>query len=155
MPSDSAVRTFPYALRLVGRKGGRAAVVYRRQADEQGRDRLQRVGALAPLAYQAALPMLREAVRASANTENGAGAATLNGPSASGAFKPLDSVWGPRVACLTLACAGLRDGERMARAADHLRRLDGALAAWWLGRLLRGDDARPLRALRILIEAVQ
>lgn len=154
MPSESAVRQAPYALRLVGRKGGRAAVVYRRQADSQGRDRLQRVAALSPLAFQAGLPLLREAVRRSAPVEaaqgNGQGQLLTPGP-----FKPLDATWGPRVACLSLVCAGLRDVERMALAAEHLRRLDASLAAWWLGRMMQGEGLRALRALRILLEAVQ
>lgn len=154
MPSQSALRQAPYALRLVGRKGGRAAVVYRRRADGQGRDRLQRVAAISPLAFQAALPLLREAVRRSAQADappaNGTERALAPGP-----YRPLDATWGPRVACLSLVCAGLRDVERMALAAEHLRRLDASLAAWWLGRMMQGDGLRALRALRILVEAVQ
>lgn len=145
---EEAIRAAPFALRLVRRKAGRAAIVYRRQANAEGLDRLQRVAALNPLAYQAALPLLREAVRASALEPDG--------PSlAPGPYKPLNSNWGPRVACLALVCAGLRDAERMALAAGHLRRLDSALAAWWLGRLMQDDSVRALRALRILVEAVQ
>lgn len=149
---EEAIRAAPFALRLVRRKAGRAAIVYRRQANAQGLDRLQRVAALSPLAYQAALPLLREAARASTDrgaSADGGAALSLD------RYKPLDSTWGPRVACLALVCAGLRDVERMALAAGHLRRLDGALAAWWLGRLLQNDHGRALRALRILVEAVQ
>lgn len=151
---EEAIRAAPFALRLVRRKAGRAAIVYRRQANADGLDRLQRVAALSPLAYQAALPLLREAVRASADREPNANQETNGSPLTPGPFKPLDSHWGPRVACLALVCAGLRDVERMALAAGHLRRLDSALAAWWLGRLLQRDNVRALRALRILVEAV-
>lgn len=152
MPSQSAIRLAPFALRVVQRKDGRAAIVYRRQADPKGRDRLQRVAALNPLAFTAATPMLRQAILAAAGAQGGNPANNLLTP---GPFRPLDSDWGARVACYALVTAGLRDGERMLRAAQHLRHADSDQAAWWLGLLTQGNGPRALRALRILTEAVQ
>ena len=56
LASDS-LREAPFALRITQRAGGRAAIVYRREAGPLGRDRLHRVGDLPPLAFQAALPV--------------------------------------------------------------------------------------------------
>lgn len=150
MTNPSPVRQAPYALRVVQRKGGRAAIVYCRQADECGRDRLQRVAGLAPLAYTAALPMLREALRTAQCAVWERGEAQKPG-----AYHPLGADWGVRVACFALTAAGLRDGERLLRAAEHLRQADPNQAAWWLGLLMQADHGRALRALRILTEAVQ
>ena len=71
------------------------------------------------------------------------------------AFRPLDGAWGARVACFALLAAGLRDGERLLLAANHLRHADPNEAAWRLGMLSRDDNVRGLRALRILTEAVK
>ena len=57
------VREAPFALRVVDRQAGRSGVVYRRRPDIRGRDRLQKVGALSPLAFSAAVPLLREGAR--------------------------------------------------------------------------------------------
>ena len=161
MPSRSRIRAAslhlrqaPFALRVVQRKDGRAAIVYRRQADPKGRDRLQRVAALNPLAFTAAIPMLRQAIVAAVDGEAGNPASSQLTP---GPYRPLDSDWGARVACYALVTAGLRDGERMLRAAQHLRHADPDQAAWWLGLLTQDAQrgVRALRALRILTEAVQ
>jgi hypothetical protein len=150
------LRQSPFALRVVERRGGRAAIVYRRRADAAGRDRFQRVAAISPLAFTAALPLLRDAVARSQPPAAEAGrAAPSNHALAAGPFYPLDDAWGPRVACFALVAAGLRDGERLMRAAGHLRAADGDEAAWWLGMLARDDNRRALRALRILTEAVE
>lgn len=151
--ADSAVRQSGFALRVVQRKGGKAAIVYRRYPDENGRDRLQRLAALSPLAFRAALPMLRDAVWAA----NGAGrpAPPADEALTPGEFHAMGADWGARVACFALIAAGLRDGERLLRAAEHLRRADPDQAAWWLGLLTQTDNVRALRALRILTEAVQ
>ncbi|MBC7234302.1 MAG: hypothetical protein H5T69_00555 [Chloroflexi bacterium] len=137
-----ALRQAPFALRITRRKGGLAAIVYRRQADAEGRDRLRRVGALSPLALSAARPMLRDAVG-------------VCGAPAPGPYRPLDTTWGARLACFALLSARLTDGERLLRAAEHLRHADPDQAAWWLGLLLQDDNRRALRALRILTEAVR
>jgi len=157
MSSDAPVREAPFALRVTQRKEGRAAIVYRRRPDASGRDRLQRVAALGPLAYQAGLPLLRDAVR----NERRNGTAPANGSAngaavrlAPGPFLPLGADWGARLACYALVASGLQNGERLLRAAEHLRHADADQAAWWLGLLAREDSARPLRALRILTEAV-
>ena len=153
------LRHAPFALRIVKRKEGKAAVVYRRRADAEGRDRLQRVAAISPLAYTAARPLLRDAVNKSeiAVDEHDATAPEANGNGVlpAGPFRPLDETWGARVSCYALVAAGLRDGERLLRAATHLRAADPTEAAWWLGMLSREDNLRPLRALRILTEAVE
>ena len=150
MSRRSRVHTAPFALRVVQRKGGRAAIVYRRKPDARGRDRLQRLAALSPLAYTAGLALLRQAVgQSAANQQN------TSDPLAPGPFYALDYGWGMRVACYALIAAGLLDGARLLRAAQHLRQADPNEAAWWLARLLQAEDSRPLRALRILTEAVR
>lgn len=136
----------PFAVRVVRRRSGDAAIVYRRALDESHRERLLRVATIGPLPYQAGGPLLREAARAG-GAQNG----RLNG----GAFRPLDADWGARVACYALVASGLRDPERLHRAAESLRRADGAEAAWWLGLMTRPNNERAVRALRILTEAVQ
>ena len=141
------IRQAPFALRIVQRKTGKAAIVYRRKADKKGVDRLQRVAAISPLAFTAATPLLREAVSRFESQKN---LALTVGP-----FHPLDADYGARVACFALIATGLRDGERLTRAANHLRHADPNEAAWWLGLLTRDDNTRALRALRILTEAVQ
>jgi hypothetical protein len=72
-----------------------------------------------------------------------------------GPYYPLDADYGARVACFAIISAGLRDGARLMRAANHLRHADPNEAAWWLGLLTRDDNSRALRALRILTEAVK
>lgn len=157
------IRKASFALRVVQRSGGKAAIVYRRKADEEGRDRLQRVAALSPLAFTAATPLMREAISrfepTQSKDENLGDASQdkrLDPRSLSiGAFHPLDVDWGARVACFAILASGLREAERLALAANHLRGADGDEAAWWLGLLNRPDNVRVLRALRILTEAVE
>lgn len=154
--SERLIRQAPFALRVVQRSGGLAAIVYRRRANPAGRDYLQRVAAIAPLAFTAATPLLREAIaRSEIAFPGGETASAGRRELSTGAFHPLDADWGARVACYALVAAGLRNGERLLRAAEHLRHADSDEAAWWLGRLGREDNARALRALRILTEAVQ
>jgi len=140
----SDLRQAPFALRVVQRKDGKAAIVYRRAADAKGRDRLQRVAAISPLAYTAALGLLREAA-----------GRVGKGDLEAGPFYPLAADWGARAACYALVSGGLRNGERLRRAAGHLRHADPDEAAWWLGMAQRDDNQRALRALRILTEAVE
>jgi hypothetical protein len=145
------VREAPFALRVVERKDGFAAIVYRRRADPQGRDRLQRVAAVSPLAYTAGLTLLRNAVVKSQD-----GNATPNGRRLdSGRFYALNDDWGARVACYSLVSSGLRDADRLSAASRHLHTADTAEAAWWLALITRDDGQRALRALRILVEAVE
>ena len=141
------LREAPFAVRVVQRNTGRAAIVYRRRPTENGRDRLHRIAALSPLAYTAAGGLLRDAVMAA---RGGAKAELALGPS-----YPLDADWGARLACYALLYQGLRQPERLLRAAGHLRAADGNEAAWWLGLLTREEGNRALRALRILTEAVE
>lgn len=141
------VRDASFALRVVRRRGGDAAILYRRTLNARHEERLSRVGALSPLAYTAGLVLLRAAVRAAA----GPGARLTAGP-----FHPLDPDWGARVACYALVVAGLRSGDRLHAAAVHLRDADGGEAAWWLALMTRTTGgARARRALRILTEAVR
>ena len=51
--------------------------------------------------------------------------------------------------------AGLRNAERLVRAAGHLSHADGAEAAWWFGLMARPNGKHALRAPRILVEAVK
>jgi hypothetical protein len=143
---ERALREADFALRPITRSDGAAAIVYRRMADPAGRDRLQRVGAIAPLAYTAGLGLLREAT----GQQRGAGLGLADGQ-----YHPVSRDWGARLACYAIVSAGLRDGERLRRTALHLRRADGDEAAWWLGLLLSDHENRALRALRILTEAVE
>lgn len=143
------VRAASFALRVVRRHTGDAAIVYRRSLDEKQQERLTRMAAIGPLAFTAATPLLRAAVR----SVNGNGTRLAPGP-----FLPLDRDWGARVACFALLASGLRNTDRLSRVAERLRHADGAEAAWWLGLLTRsnGEPAvRALRALRILTEAVE
>lgn len=142
------IRQAPFAIRIVRRQAGDAAIVYRRGLDDHQRDRLKRISGLSPLSLTAGMPLLRGAARAAGN---GTPARLSPGP-----FIPLDADWGARVACYALVAEGLRDAERLTRAADHLRTADAAEAAWWLGLMTASPDSatRATRALRILVEAV-
>ena len=142
------VREASFALRVVRRRGGDAGILYRRTLTASRVERLTRIRAISPLAFAAAMPLLRSAVRAS----SGASGVRLS----TGPYHPLDTEWGARVACYSLVASGLRDGSRMARAASHLRDADGTEAAWWFGAMTRrGDGRRAIRALRILTEATK
>jgi len=139
------IRDAKFALRIVRRKVGDAAIVYRRGPDDRGRDRLQKLAAIGSLAFSAATPLLRAALRA------------CEGPKAklsAGPFHPLDENWGGKVACFALVSQGLTDAERLHHAADNLQHADETEAAWWLGLMQRHNGVRAVRALRILLEAV-
>jgi hypothetical protein len=141
------VREASFALRVVRRREGDAAILYRRTLTAKKVERLTRIRAISPLAFAAALPLLRGGVRAS----GGPTAARLS----TGPYHPLDPDWGARVACYALVASGLRDGSRMVRAAGHLKEADAAEAAWWFGAMTRRDGRRAIRALRILTEATK
>jgi len=145
-------RSAPFAFRVTDRSNGRTATIYRRKPDAKGRDRLQRIAALSPLAFTAGTSLLKDAVAKSVIAGRSAG---LEGALKPGQYYPMDSDWGSRVACLAMICAGLRDGERMLKAASRMREADGNESAWWLGMLQNGQSVRALRALRILTEAVE
>jgi len=140
------VRQAPYALRVVERRGGKAAILYRRRVTERHEERLDRVAALGPLAFTAGAGLLRTAVRAVA----GAPVRLEAGP-----FFPVDADWGARVACYALVARGLRNATRLGRAAENMRAADATEAAWWFGVMSGGRRVRAVRALRILLEAVE
>jgi len=146
----TGIRRAPFAVRFVQRADGLAGIVYARRATPQGKDRLKRIGAMGPLAVTAAAGFLRHAAH-----ESGAPKGSRADAVAPGSFRPLDAEWGPRVACYALIASGLRDPERLMRAASQLRGANPDEAAWWLGLLSRDTDSRALRALRILTEAVE
>ncbi len=140
------VRDASFALRVVRRRAGDAAILYRRRLSGRNEERLDRIASISPLAFSAGAPLLRAAVRNTA------------GPSArltTGPFHPLDTDWGARVACYAIVASGLRDAERLHRAAANLQDADGTEAAWWLGAMSRTGGRRARRALRILSEAVK
>ena len=141
------LRKASFALRVVRRRSGDAGILYRRVLTAGRIERLTRIRALSPLAFTAAMPLLRSAVRGSGGT---AGARLAPGP-----YHPIDPDWGARVACYALVASGLRDGGRLARSAGHLKDADAAEAAWWLGAMTRRDGRRAIRALRILSEATK
>jgi hypothetical protein len=140
------VREASFALRVVRRRSGDAAILYRRTLTDKHEERLTRIGAVSPLAFSAGAGLLRDAVRARAD----AAARLTTGP-----FHALDPDWGARVACYTLVARGLRIAGRLHKAAENLRLADGTEAAWWFGLMNRPGGKRAVRALRILVEAVK
>lgn len=141
------VREASFALRVVRRRQGDAGILYRRTLTARHVERLTRIAAISPLAFSAAMPLLRAAVRGSGGS---AGARLATGP-----YHALDADWGGRVACFALVASGLRDGNRLARSAAQLKDADAAEAAWWFGAMTRRDGRRAIRALRILTEATK
>lgn len=140
------VRQASFALRVVRRRAGDAAILYRRQLTPKGEERLDRLAPISPLAFSAGAMLLRAGVRAIAGTS----VKLTTGP-----YHPLDADWGARIACYALVASGLRNAERLHRAAANLQHADGTEAAWWLGLMARPNGKRALRALRILAEAVR
>ena len=148
------IRQAPFALRIVQRKDGNAAILYRRKPNADANDRLQRIGALSPLVYTIAMPLLREGIARSADCERPMLRTSLN-RLCTGAYYPLNADWGAKIACFAILAAGLRDAERLIKALGHLRHANPDEAAWWFRLLMREDNVRALRALRILTEAVE
>jgi hypothetical protein len=144
--STLKIREAAFALQIVRRHAGDAAILYRRMLTARHEERFTRIVAISPLAYSAGIQLLRAAVR------------TTAGPAAkltSGPFLPLDDDWGARVGCYALVAAGLRNADRLHKAATNLQHADGTEAAWWLGAMGNGSRRRAVRALRILVEAVR
>ncbi len=140
------IREATFALRVVRRRGGDAGILYRRTLDAKRQERLTRIGPISPLAFSAGAGLLRSAVRATAGSQ----ARLTTGP-----FHGLDPDWGARVACYAKTAAGLRNADRLQRAASNLQHADATEAAWWFGVITRDSSRRAVRALRILIEAVR
>lgn len=140
------VRQASFAVRIVRRRGGDAAIVYRRSLTKHRQELLKRIAAISPLAFTVGAPLLKEAVRAC----EGSAAKLTSGP-----YHPLDADWGARVACYAVLAHGLRNADRLSRAAKNLREADGPEVAWWLGLMNNGQGKRAVRALRILVEAVK
>jgi len=138
------VREASFALRIVKRKSGTAAIIYRRSLKATGEERLTRLAALGPLAFSAGASLLRAAIRGTNVTK------FVPGP-----FYPLDADFGARVACYALVARGLRNASALHNAADSLKRADATEAAWWLGLMSGSRRVRAIRALRILVEAVK
>ena len=142
--TDKETRAAPFALRIVQRSAGLAAIVYRRRVNDRMEERFDRVAALSPLALTAASGLLRAAVKAAG------GKAKLE----PGPYQVLDADWGARVAGFALVARGLRDPRRLSKSAEHFRSADAAEAAAWFGRMQDGRGLRWVRALRIITEAV-
>lgn len=140
------VREASFALRVVRRRTGDAAILYRRRLLSRGQERLDRVAAISPLALAAGAALLRSSIR-----EMGGPAAKLT----TGPYHPLGDDWGARVGCYAVVAAGLRNPERLSRCAANIQHADATEAAWWLGLLTRRAGRRAMRALRILTEAVK
>ncbi len=143
------IREAAFALRVVRRRSGDAGILYRRRLTTSGDERLDRVASISPLAFIAGASLLRSAVRVSIPGRSGP---VRLGP---GPYHPLDADWGARVACFAILARGLRNAERLHRAAANLQDADGAESAWWLGLMSRPHGKRAVRALRILTEAVR
>jgi len=140
------IRDASFALRVVRRRAGDAAILYRRRLTGKGQEKLDRIAPISPLAFSAGAALLRSAIR------------VCEGPSAkltTGPFHPLDADWGARVACYSLIASGLRNAERLHKAAVNLQHADGTEASWWFGVMARPAGKRAIRALRILVEAVK
>jgi len=138
------IRDASFALRIVKRKAGTAAIIYRRSLKKTGEERLARIAAIGPLAFSAGASLLRASVR-------GANVTKLT----TGPFYPLDQDYGARVACYALIASGLHNATALHNAADSLKRADATEAAWWLGLMSGARRVRAIRALRILVEAVK
>jgi hypothetical protein len=138
------VREASFALRIVKRKAGVAAIIYRRSLKVSGEERLTRVAAIGPLAFSAGSSLLRASVRGANVTK------FIPGP-----FYPLDQDYGVRIACYALVTSGLRNVTAMHNAADSMKRADATEAAWWFGLISSARRIRAIRALRILVEAVK
>ena len=138
------IREASFALRVVKRREGLAAIIYRRSLNEKQLERLTRITSISPLSFTSGVPLLRAAAHAS-------GVKKL----AAGPYIPLDPDWGARVACFALVASGLRNSDRIHRAAEELRNADGAEAAWWFGLMSSLNGKRAVRAMRILVEAVK
>jgi hypothetical protein len=142
---EQATRAAPFALRVVKRQEGLAAIIYRRRVNDRMAERFDRVAALSPLALTAAAGLLRTAVKA-----NGGSAKLEPGP-----YQPLDADWGARLAGFAIVARGLRDARRLSKSAEHFRAADATEAASWFGRMQDGRTQRWVRALRIITEAVK
>ena len=140
------VRQASFALRVVRRRAGDAAILYRRRLTARGEERLDRVAPISPLAFTSGASLLRGAVRAA----GGPSTRLVPGP-----FLALDDDWGARVGCYGLVASGLRNADRLHRAAANLQHADGVEAAWWLGFMSKPNGKRAVQALRILAEAVK
>jgi hypothetical protein len=139
-------REAAFALRIVRRRAGDAAILYRRTLNKRHEERLTKVGPISPLAFTAGAPLLRTAVRRT----SGQSMKLTPGP-----YLPLDDDWGARVACYTLVAMGLRNADRLHKAAASLQQADATEAAWWFGIMNNGQRTRAVRALRILVGAVR
>ncbi len=58
------IRQAAFALRVVRRRSGDAAILYRRSLDAKHQERLTRIKSISPLAFSAGASLLRAAVRA-------------------------------------------------------------------------------------------
>jgi hypothetical protein len=140
------IREAAFALRVVRRRAGDAAILYRRSLNKKQEERLTKVASIGPLAFSSGSGLLRAALRATA----GPGATLSTGP-----FHPLDPDWGARVACYALVASGLRSSSGLHKAAENLKHADPTEAAWWFGLMAKADGRRARRALRILLEAAK
>ena len=149
------IRQASFALRVVRRRAGDAAILYRRSLDEQLNERLTRVTSISPLALASGAALIRQAVREGSREAGGKPSSKARSNLEPGPFYPLDPDWGARVACFAMVASGLRNAERLHRAASHLQSSDPGEAAWWFGLMRNGRLVRTRRALRILLEAVK
>lgn len=101
------IRQASFALRVVRRHTGDAAILYRRSLDASHQERLTRIKSISSLAFSSGASLLRAAVRASSGKDT----KLTTGP-----FHPLDADWGARVSCYALVGSGLRNAERLHRA---------------------------------------
>ncbi|HXK94769.1 MAG TPA: hypothetical protein PKV38_13930, partial [bacterium] len=97
------VREASFALRVVRRREGDAAIIYRRVLNKNQEERLTKIAPISAQAFSSGAGLLRSAVRA------------IAGPKAkleAGPYHPLDADWGARAACYALAVKGLRVASR-------------------------------------------
>ena len=140
------LKNAPFSFRITFRKGGEAAIIYRRMLDKRSRETLQRIVAVSPQALAAGRGLFNAAVKDIRGNSN---TVVSNGH-----HQSLDADWGARIACFGFVSSGLADPEKIYRAAINLQHTDGSEAAWWLGKIWNSQTSRPIRALRILVGAV-
>ena len=115
------IRQASFALRVVRRRAGDAAILYRRSLDEQLNERLTRVTSISPLAFASGAVLIRQAVHEGSKEAGGNLSPRTRSTLQPGPFYPLDLDWGARVACFAMVASGLRNADRLHRCASHLQ----------------------------------
>ncbi len=98
------LKNAPFSFRITFRKGGEAAIIYRRMLDKRSRETLQRIVAVSPQAFAAGRGLFNAAVKDIRGNSN---TVVSNGH-----HQSLDADWGARIACFGFVSSGLADPEK-------------------------------------------